>query len=603
MVMETKSRYGCNNLLELAATDDVDGFRAAVEEKGGRGINDLGLWYVRRIGNKKMGYEERTPLMIAAMYGSTKVVSYMIDSCKADLNRVSGSDMVTALHSAVAGGTVSSPRIVEMLIGAGADADRVDGNGNGAGDLIPRVPNLLGKKIKMSLEGDVAIGDVFAIEGMVKKEYPADTSLPDINTGLYSTDEFRMYSFKIKPCSRAYTHDWTECPFAHPGENARRRDPKKYQYSCVPCPEFKKGACKNGDNCEYAHGVFESWLHPAQYRTRLCRDETACARKVCFFAHKKEELRPVYAATGSALPSPTFSTALSGLDMGVGNQIGQYSTPPMSPTLSPSSPKWQSRVSSPAPPSLQLPGSRLRSSLNARDMDLEIKLLRLKHDINQQQQFQLMEEIYGRTRDFNPTLGEAEMTQMGSQSGFQMHPTFGKNQSLVRGGYSTSQPSSPSPVRKVSPNRLDMSSPMSAAAAMLSSRSAEFAKRSHSFIDRGAVTAPLAFSGSFNGANSVSVGVTDWGSPDGRLDWGIKGEELNKLRKSASFGYRGQNGVKAPSANDEPDVSWVNSLVVDAPSGIEGAWFGPHYGPNNAVQELCSAWRDQLYMEEEQMVA
>ena len=60
-----------------------------------------------------------------------------------------------------------------------------------------------------------------------------------------------MYSFKVKPCSRAYSHDWTECPFVHPGENARRRDPRRYSYSCVPCPEFRKGgACRKGDNCE-----------------------------------------------------------------------------------------------------------------------------------------------------------------------------------------------------------------------------------------------------------------------------------------------------------------------------------------------------------------
>ncbi|MCI68581.1 zinc finger CCCH domain-containing protein 66-like, partial [Trifolium medium] len=38
---------------------------------------------------------------------------------------------------------------------------------------------------------------------------------------------------------------------------------------------------------------------------RLCKDETECTRRVCFFAHKPEELRPVYASTGSALPSPT----------------------------------------------------------------------------------------------------------------------------------------------------------------------------------------------------------------------------------------------------------------------------------------------------------
>ncbi|AQK78176.1 Zinc finger CCCH domain-containing protein 30 [Zea mays] len=37
-----------------------------------------------------------------------------------------------------------------------------------------------------------------------------------------------MYSFKVRACSRAYSHDWTECPFIHPGENVRQRDPRKF---------------------------------------------------------------------------------------------------------------------------------------------------------------------------------------------------------------------------------------------------------------------------------------------------------------------------------------------------------------------------------------
>jgi hypothetical protein len=33
----------------------------------------------------------------------------------------------------------------------------------------------------------------------------------------------------------------------------------------VPGEEtFPKGTCQKGDACEYAHGVFESWLHPSQ---------------------------------------------------------------------------------------------------------------------------------------------------------------------------------------------------------------------------------------------------------------------------------------------------------------------------------------------------
>ncbi|GJN05551.1 hypothetical protein PR202_ga23188 [Eleusine coracana subsp. coracana] len=107
----------------------------------------------------------------------------------------------------------------------------------------------------------------------------------------YASDEFRMYEFKVRRCTRARSHDWTECPFAHPGEKARRRDPRKHHYSGTACPDFRKGGCRRGDACEFAHGVFECWLHPARYRTQPCKDGTACRRRVCFFAHTPDQLR------------------------------------------------------------------------------------------------------------------------------------------------------------------------------------------------------------------------------------------------------------------------------------------------------------------------
>ncbi|CAL9195788.1 unnamed protein product [Musa hybrid cultivar] len=108
----------------------------------------------------------------------------------------------------------------------------------------------------------------------------------------YASDEFRMYEFKVRRCARGRTHDWTECPFAHPGEKARRRDPRKHRYSGTPCADFRKtGGCKRGDACELAHGVFECWLHPERYRTQPCKDSTACRRRVCFFAHTPDQLR------------------------------------------------------------------------------------------------------------------------------------------------------------------------------------------------------------------------------------------------------------------------------------------------------------------------
>ncbi|KAK2994695.1 hypothetical protein RJ640_026174 [Escallonia rubra] len=113
-----------------------------------------------------------------------------------------------------------------------------------------------------------------------------------IDESIYESDEFRMFGFKIMPCPTLRSHDWTSCPFAHRGEKAQRRDPRKYKYAAVPCPNYKRNdVCRKGDACEFAHGVFEYWLHPAKYRTRQCHAGRFCDRKVCFFAHTASELR------------------------------------------------------------------------------------------------------------------------------------------------------------------------------------------------------------------------------------------------------------------------------------------------------------------------
>ncbi len=44
-------------------------------------------------------------------------------------------------------------------------------------------------------------------------------------------------------CPKRYVHDWRSCPFAHPTENARRRDPREVKYMPVPCPDYKRGLC------------------------------------------------------------------------------------------------------------------------------------------------------------------------------------------------------------------------------------------------------------------------------------------------------------------------------------------------------------------------
>ncbi|OMO84370.1 Zinc finger, CCCH-type [Corchorus capsularis] len=678
-------------LLELSASDDLTGFKSAIEE-GGHDIDEPSLWYGRRIGSKKMGFEERTPLLIASMFGSKDVVNYIIESGRVDVNRACGSDGATALHCAAAGGSFDSAEVVKILLDASADINSVDANGNLPGDLIAPARNsafsLRKKMLEALLKGSGSGAEIDGLpaelgdemdgqeqlensmprvskDGSEKKEYPVDLTLPDIKNGIYGTDEFRMYTFKVKPCSRAYSHDWTECPFVHPGENARRRDPRKYHYSCVPCPEFRKGSCRQGDNCEYAHGIFECWLHPAQYRTRLCKDETNCNRRVCFFAHKPEELRPLYASTGSAVPSPrSYSATGSSLDMGsmsplaLGSpsvMIPPTSTPPLTPTGS-SSPMggsmWPNQ-SSIVPPTLQLPGSRLKSALSARDMELDMELLGLGSHRRRQQQ-QLIDEISGlssptswnnplstasafsasgdRAGDLNRFGGvkptnledifgsldsailpqlqgislDASAPQLQSPTGVQMRQNI--NQQL-RASYPANLASSP--VRASPSFGIDASGPT--AAAVLSSRSAAFAKRSQSFIERTAVNRHSGFPPPASSASAMPSNLSDWGSPDGKLDWGMQGDELNKLRKSASFGFRSSSSNfanAAPSVSstaDEPDVSWVQSLVKETSSTGQFSFEDELQQQqqchiNSGGAEMLPAWVE-LYMEQEQMVA
>uniref|UniRef100_A0A5B7AUF8 Putative zinc finger CCCH domain-containing protein 23 n=1 Tax=Davidia involucrata TaxID=16924 RepID=A0A5B7AUF8_DAVIN len=163
----------------------------------------------------------------------------------------------------------------------------------------------------------------------------------DVPVDAFSCDHFRMFEFKVRKCARGRSHDWTECPYAHPGEKARRRDPRKFHYSGTACPEFRKGLCKKGDSCEFAHGVFECWLHPARYRTQPCKDGTHCRRRVCFFAHTPDQLRvlpqnsPRMTESYDGSPSRLdFDSYLAKGSFGSSPTSTLYS-PPVSPSASP----------------------------------------------------------------------------------------------------------------------------------------------------------------------------------------------------------------------------------------------------------------------------
>ncbi|XP_038971741.1 zinc finger CCCH domain-containing protein 24-like isoform X2 [Phoenix dactylifera] len=587
LTIETGDNF--SSLLELAANNDADGFKRSVDEEPSA-VDEIGLWYGRKKGSNRMVLEPRTPLMVAATYGSIEVLRLILSLSSVDVNRCCGPDKTTALHCAASSGLANAVDAVKLLLSAGADANLVDANGHRPADVISVPPKLCEFKLALEellggsggdprcilrvstspsssnspplslspVEGGSPSSDDSsasptagkfhdhppvspAAAASEKKEYPVDPSLPDIKNSIYATDEFRMFSFKIRPCSRAYSHDWTECPFVHPGENARRRDPRKYHYSCVPCPDFRKGACRRGDMCEYAHGVFECWLHPAQYRTRLCKDGPSCTRRVCFFAHTNEELRPLYVSTGSTVPSPRSSAsaamemaAAMSLLQGSPSSVSVMSPTPFTPTMSPSSNGGgHSSLAWPQPnvPVLHLPGSnlqssRLRTSLSARDMAVDELLMLSELEPQQQQQQQQQQQSL-----LSPI----------KTNGVFSPKAVDPQQALLQASLGVA--SSPG---RMSPRGMEPVSPMSSRLAALAQRE----KLQQQLRSLGSSNSVPSMVGS--PANSS---WSKWGSPSGKVDWGVNGDELGRYRSSSSFELGGS------TSGEEPDVSWVHSLV------------------------------------------
>nr|XP_043609434.1 zinc finger CCCH domain-containing protein 30-like [Erigeron canadensis] len=704
LTVETEDSF--SSLLEYAANNDFEGFKRSIE-KDPSPIDEVGLWYVRKKGSKQIVLEHRTPLMVASTYGSVSVLKLIISQPKVDVNFACGPDKCTALHCAASGGSLDAVEAVRLLLSVGADPNIEDANGHRPVDVIVVPPKLSGVRasleellVNSSSDGlvneckltvSVATSNSWSptlssspddgspcspselvsspmmskfndlsLNSTEKKEYPIDPSLPDIKNSIYSTDEFRMFSFKVRPCSRAYSHDWTECPFVHPGENARRRDPRKYHYSCVPCPDFRKGACRRGDMCEYAHGVFECWLHPAQYRTRLCKDGTSCARRVCFFAHLPEELRPLYVSTGSAVPSPRSAAAnASVMDMAAALNLlpgSPSSVSVMSPGFNQQmSPNGGSLSSGAWPqqnvPTLHLPGSslqssRLRSSLSARDIPPDE--LSMLQDFESQQMLNdlacfsqsrpgslslnrssrsktlapaNLEDLFSaelasspRYSDqaassgvFSPSHKSAVLNQFQQQqsmlSPINTNVFSPKNvdHALLQASFGVSSPG------RMSPRSMDPISPMGARLSAFAQREKQHQQlRSLSSRELGTNFGTNSPFNVGSPVNNVSSSWSKWGSPTGKVDWSVNAEEFGKLKRSSSFELN-NNGA------EEPDLSWVQSLVKESPpemmknkpaappsgSGVAAAPSGEgHSHGESTDHSVLGAWLEQMQLDQ-----
>ncbi|WIA40824.1 hypothetical protein OEZ86_004501 [Tetradesmus obliquus] len=278
-------------LFKAVIGDDISRVEQLYTGLGGSSTHVCLFWgeSKEQTGAPRVEAKSRTLAAIATQHGALRVLSYLLSK---GVNP--GSE---GLYEFIESSNPNAPTIRAML-------DDAAGNFAPAPGEAPAGPGAHGARTATpDAHGSGAAGQ----QGYAQQELDqADLenlpySTADLTRPEYATDTFRMYCFKVLRCSKRYAHDWRACPFAHPTENARRRDPRETRYSSLVCPDYRQGCCVRGDTCQYAHGVFESWLHPSRYRTQLCKDQEKCDRPVCFFAHTISELRtPV----DSFVPNP-----------------------------------------------------------------------------------------------------------------------------------------------------------------------------------------------------------------------------------------------------------------------------------------------------------
>jgi len=112
-----------------------------------------------------------------------------------------------------------------------------------------------------------------------------------------------VFEYKVNKCPRGNKcRDRILCGGYH-REKERRRDPRKFKYDTMPCPEVKPGAhhhwmlphyCSNGDACNHTHTLLETMHHPLLYKSTLCvnyMENKQCDwGPYCSHAHGPEDL-------------------------------------------------------------------------------------------------------------------------------------------------------------------------------------------------------------------------------------------------------------------------------------------------------------------------
>lgn len=106
---------------------------------------------------------------------------------------------------------------------------------------------------------------------------------------------------QIQSCPIKSTHPWERCCYAHPHENARRRDPRQYRYIAEPCPDYKRGICllvtssSAAEACRARLPLVTPPSDQGTYSEPLCSGEASCTGRSLTLnptstVHAKEQL-------------------------------------------------------------------------------------------------------------------------------------------------------------------------------------------------------------------------------------------------------------------------------------------------------------------------
>ncbi|KAJ6302869.1 hypothetical protein OIU77_016876 [Salix suchowensis] len=625
LTIETEDTF--SSLLEFAANNDAEGFKRFIQ-RDASSINEAGflVWPPKRV--------------------------------EADCSRPKNSSY----------GSINVVDVVKLLLSAGADPSCLDVNGDRPGDVVVVPPKLQSMKAaledllsKTDSNGSAVEHDFNGSAGVSnlrvsisnsnfssptlssspengsppspsvliyspraakfnnmpgsctpeKREYPIDPSLPDIKNSIYATDEFRMFSFKVP--------------------------------------------VGVGTSVNMHMGFSSAGFTLLNTGLGFAKMAQAATDKSAFLPTLPEELRPLYVSTGSAIPSPrSAQSAASVMDMaaalsllpGSPSSVSAMSPTPFNQPMSPSANGIShSSMAWPQPnvPTLHLPGSnlqssRLRSSFSARDIPPDNYNLLSDFDsqqilndltcFSQPQNNSVSFSRSGWSKTLNPSnLDEMFTAEMSSPrfAADQAAAVFSPTHKSAYLNQLQQQQSMLSPINtsvfspknvehhlmqaafgagspgRMSPRSMEPISPRGPRLSALAQREMQQHQqlRSLSSRDLGSNN-PVA-----HNVGSPVNSWSKWGSPNGKLDWSVNGEELGRLRRSSSFEL-GNNG-------EEPDLSWVQSLVKESPPEVLKEKFAipvPGAAPspdvavglssNSQINPVLESWLEQMQIDKKQ---